>query len=187
MLTEKAIRACGAEDELFTLLSDELCRRLPDGEGDDLDRFVQKLRTLPRGLRAMASIYQLDVSMALDDLGWHFANWHHHPYCRETLHGLTELEARREAEIFAAAYDIVQPYWTRIGRLIRRDFHAFVRWYNQSLLETALMPLNEELWAICGQTRGLLSHWTRYARAYPARVVAEFDITPPAGPAWKPR
>jgi hypothetical protein len=72
-LTEERIRACASDEDLFQALSAELHRRLPDGEGDDLDLFVERLRGLPKGLRAMAAIYQLDVSMALDDLGWHFA------------------------------------------------------------------------------------------------------------------
>jgi len=34
---------------------------------------------------AMAAMYQLDVSMTLDDLGWHFANRHQRGDCEETL------------------------------------------------------------------------------------------------------
>jgi hypothetical protein len=73
-LTENRILQCRNDDELFELLGLELTSRFPNGEGEteeDLDAFVAKLRTLPVGLRAMASIYQLDVSLALDDLGWH--------------------------------------------------------------------------------------------------------------------
>src|SRR6266702_1383528 len=110
-LTEERIRACASDEELFKVLSGELHRRLPDEEGDDLGPFVERLRRLPRGLRAMAAIYQLDVSMALDDLGWHFANWHHRPHCEETLRGLRELEAHEAVEIFSSAYALAQPYW----------------------------------------------------------------------------
>ena len=119
-LTEEQIRDCTSDEELFQALSAELHRRLPDGEGDDLDLFVERLRALPKGLRAMAAIYQLDVSMALDDLGWHFANWHHRPYCDETLRGLQELEAHEPAEIFSEAYELAQSYWTRSASCWRR-------------------------------------------------------------------
>ena len=58
----------------------------------------------------MAAMYQLDVSLALDDLGWHFANWHHQAYSEETIWALQELETAEAAEIFAAAYVAAQPY-----------------------------------------------------------------------------
>ena len=87
-LTEARIRECASDDELFELLSFELQSRLPDGEGENLDTFVERLRLLPVGLQAMAAIYQLDVSITLDDLGWHFANWHHRSYCDKTLWAL---------------------------------------------------------------------------------------------------
>jgi hypothetical protein len=48
------------------------------------------MRALPPGLRAMTAIYQLDVSMALDDLGWHFGNWPDRALREETLQGLKE-------------------------------------------------------------------------------------------------
>jgi hypothetical protein len=178
-LTEERIRACASDEELFQALSAELHRRLPDGEGDDLDRFVERLRGLPKGLRAMAAIYQLDVSMALDDLGWHFANWHHRPYCVETLRGLRELEAHEAAEIFSRAYDLAQPYWDTIGELLAQDFQQFVDWYDESALELALDPLNRRMWDLCGPDYGLMAYWLPYARKYPEKVVSVFDISPP--------
>src|SRR5262245_29999541 len=177
-LTEEQIRDCASDEELFQALSAELHRRLPDEESDDLDLFVERLRALPKGLRAMAAIYQLDVSMALDDLGWHFANWHHRPYCDETLRGLRELEAHEPAEIFSSAYELVQPYWSTIGELLTQGFDKFVDWYPDSELETALDPLNRRMWDLCAPPYGLMAHWLTYARKYPEKVVSAFDISP---------
>ncbi len=174
-LTEARIRECASDDDLYELLSAELRRRLPDEEDDDLDEFVSKLRALPPGLRAMAAIYQLDVSICLDDLGWHFANWHHRPYCEETLWALRELEATEEAEIFAQAYALAQPHWDRIGGLLENGFDDFVAWYPDSDLEKATMPLTRRMWELCktteGHRNGLLRYWVIYARKYPHKVV----------------
>ena len=173
-LTEARILECNDED-LFELLGLELTSHFPDGEGD-LDAFVATLKTLPVGLRAMASIYQLDVSLALDDLGWHFANWHHKEYCEETLRGLRELEAHEVADIFDAAYTLVQPHWAKIGELIDEDFDRFVDWYSESKLEQSLDPLTRRLWDICGSSDrghadGLLKLWVPYARKYPHKLI----------------
>ena len=64
-----------SDEKLFKHLGAELTRTLGPGatSGDDLDVFVRRLGQLPRGLRTMAATYELDVSMTLDDLGWHFA------------------------------------------------------------------------------------------------------------------
>jgi hypothetical protein len=164
-LTEERIRGCTSDEELMAALSAELHRRLPKKEGDGLDRFVEQLRRLPRGLRAMAAIYQLDVSMALDDLGWHFANWHHRVYVDETLRGLQELEAHEAAEIFTSAYELAQPYWDTIGELVGQDFEKFVDWYTDSELEQALDPLNTRMWDLCAPNYGLMAYWLTYARS----------------------
>jgi hypothetical protein len=177
-LTENRILECKNDEELFELLSLELTSHFPNGEGEteeDLDAFVAKLRTLPVGLRAMASIYQLDVSLALDDLGWHFANWHHKAYCEETLRGLRELEAHEVADIFDAAYTHAQQYWTKIRDLLEVDFDDFVQWYDDSQFEKLTLPLTRRLWEMCegenGRPNGLLALWAPYARRYPHKVV----------------
>jgi hypothetical protein len=177
-LTEENIRSCSSDEELFRSLSQELSRRLPDEERD-LDAFVERVRALPKGLRAMAAIYQLDVSMTLDDLGWHFANWHHRPYCDETLRGLRELEAQEAAEIFSSPYVLAQPHWEKIGQLLSENFDAFVEWYSRSELQRSLDPLNERMWDLCEAIGklGLMTYWLIYARRYPENVVSVFDIS----------
>ena len=83
------IKAC-PDDALLKLLGGELTERLGPSEGDNLDEFLTRLSRIPVGLRAMAAVYQLDVSLTLDDLGWHFANWHHRGYSEATLWALGE-------------------------------------------------------------------------------------------------
>jgi hypothetical protein len=120
----------------------------------------------------MAATFQFDVSMCLDDLGWHFANWHHHPFCRETSEGLRLLGATEAAELFDRAYQVVLPHWDSISGMLSRDFKEFVQWYDRSDLEKSLTPLNERLWDIRKASRGfgLMRFWLDYARAFPDRV-----------------
>lgn len=42
------------------------------------------LATLPQGLRAMAATHHLDISLTLDDMGWHFLNFGEPNFVRET-------------------------------------------------------------------------------------------------------
>jgi hypothetical protein len=172
-LTVAAIRAARSDEALFRKLSAELERRMPSELHEDLDAFVSALANLTPGLRAMAATYHLDVSMALDDLGWHFANWHHRKYCDETSRGLWELEANEVAEVFDKAYQLVLPCWDAIGDMLAVDFKVFADWYYESPLVKGLRPLNIRLWEICEQFPDfrLFQFWLDYARKYPERVV----------------
>jgi hypothetical protein len=163
------IKAC-PDDALFKLLAGELTERLGPSEGDDLDEFLTRLSQIPVGLRAMAAVYQLDVSLTLDDLGWHFANWHHRGYSDATLWALGELGAHDHAAIFAEAYQAVQPFWDEIGALCAQDFGDFVEWYRDSELDRRLLPLTERMWDLQDIDGGLLGFWTSYARQHPERV-----------------
>jgi hypothetical protein len=113
----------------------------------------------------MAAIFKLDVSMALDDLGWHFANFHHKRYCKETSRGLHTLEASEAAEIFDRAFEIVLSYWDDISKMLmgdsRRNFCIFSEWYAGSSLEKALGPLNNALDEICDRSKKyrLMNYW----------------------------
>jgi len=173
-LTIAQIAASATDDELFKLLSAELTDRLGSSEGGDLDAFLDRAAALPVGLRAMAMTYQLDVSLTLDDLGWHFANWHHRRYCEATLWALGELEARELANLFGEAYVIADRYWDEIGRLIARDFEAFVEWYSESEFEKETMPLTRRMWAL-QKEKTILGYWPSYARRYPERVAEAGD------------
>src|SRR5579862_1320102 len=175
-LTINGIRSAHSDKELLDKLCAELERRLPDEVWEDRDTLVAHLRMLPPGLRAMAATHSLDVSMALDDLGWHFANWHHHEFCEETSRGLLELGLNEIADWFNQAYQLVLPHWDAISDMLAVDFKVFLEWYNDSPLEKALSPLNQRLWVICDDTLpdpGLMKFWVDYARKHPARVVSE--------------
>ena len=167
-LSPSRIAQTRSDEALFKLLGGELKRLLPSYTSDDLEPFVTALAHLPRGLRTMAATYELDVSMALDDLGWHFANWHHQGLARETLAGLRELGAVEEAGIFERAMAIALAHW---------DFFAsegFIEAYDGSDIEVALSPLNERLWQLLGHRgeggRDLLTLWAPYARRSPELV-----------------
>jgi hypothetical protein len=83
-LSLRDITASNSDEELLRKLSSELELRLPPNVQDDYELLVPAIRALPRGLRAMASTHRLDVSMAIDDLGWHFHNFYNRAFCDET-------------------------------------------------------------------------------------------------------
>ena len=94
--------AGSSNDDLFTLLGRELEERITAKRGSP--EFVAEIKELPIGLRAMAATHELDVSLALDDLGWHFGNWHSRDLAEETAAGLDELGATELADVFRAAF-----------------------------------------------------------------------------------
>ncbi|MBK9374098.1 MAG: hypothetical protein IPN03_10320 [Holophagales bacterium] len=169
-LTPDTIAKARSDTKLAKLLSAELCRLLGPGSPSDgeYDAFVLKLRSLPPGLHAMAATYELDVSMALDDLGWHFSNWHHVGFAHETLRGLQELGSPEEAALFQQALHIALAHWDFIGSPTFRDA------YLNSPLEKALDPINDRLWVCFGYHGNggvaLVERWVPYARRHPDRV-----------------
>ncbi len=106
-LTLEAIKS-SSDDELFSLLGKELESRISTQR--DSPDFVAQIRHLPAGLRAMAATYELDVSLALDDLGWHFGNWHNADLAEETARGLEELGASELARVFREAFQLAKTY-----------------------------------------------------------------------------
>jgi hypothetical protein len=164
VLTTSLITTTTTDGQLFELIGMALDECLPNGRSPT-DEFVGELRALPRGLRAMAAMYELDVSLSLDDLGWHFGNWHNKALAEETALGLEELGADEMARIFREAYALAVPYWDELGA---EDWN---KWYFQSSLDKALAPLNDRAWEIQKQCGGsLLGVWVPYARRYPERL-----------------
>ncbi len=161
-----------SDETLFDQLTAELQRRLPFVVQEDYDLLVPAIRSLPRGLRAMASTHRLDVSMAMNDLGWHFFNFCDRPFNEEIVWGLRELEVVEVAEIFGLARGFVEPHWDEIGHLRANGRKAFADWYSKSDLKQTLNPLNSRLWAICELSKdyGLMQFWLDYARKYPDRL-----------------
>lgn len=164
MSLSAAAIVAGSEAQVFEMLGNELDRLLPSR----VDRhFLVELRKIPVGLRAMAATYELDVSLALDDLGWHFGNWHDHELARETILGLKELEAHEFAEIFSTAYDHAKAFWTELGA------EEWMDWYHESDLDRRLGPLNQRAWALWNaNSSGLFTYWVKYAKKYPAKLGA---------------
>ncbi len=169
-LTQASIREEESDEKLLDLLLGELSQRMAHVAEADTPTFTAALKELPRGLRAMAATYQLDVSMALDDLGWHFGNWHDHGYCMETSRGLHELETGELADLFDRAYAVATVHWAGIGA---QADESFSEWYHGSELETATMDLSRRWWELCDGSGGLFKFWTAYARKYPERIVPD--------------
>lgn len=59
--------------EIFSLLSSSV-NPLANQYSDD-GSYAASISRLPIGLRAMAATHHLDISLTLDDLGWHFLNF----------------------------------------------------------------------------------------------------------------
>lgn len=119
----------------------------------------------------MAGMHFFDVSMALDDLAWHFGNQHAEDALRETWNGLIELELTRIAELFRAAWLIMEPHLDAIRNdRITGDFHD---WLEEIGAQQQIDPMNDEIWAFCRSQGklGLLRSWPRYARKYPERCL----------------
>jgi hypothetical protein len=152
-----------SDDELFALLGKELQKRVRAARGSS--EFVTEIRTLPVGLRAMAATYELDVSLALDDLGWHFGNWHNADLARETAEGLEELGASELARVFVQAFELAQRYWEDLGS------ERWMEWYHGSPFEKLIKPLNEQAWSVLKDNpNGVFKYWVDYARRHPERV-----------------
>jgi len=171
-LTVEQIREAEDNEEVIELLTDELQRLIPDAVQEDRDRFHKTLATLPRGLRAMAGMHFFDVSMSLDDLGWHFANQNEDRDLQETLNGLRELEITEVADLFEKAVAVMEPYLDtlRRGEVSGEEFYDWLRLIGA---EEKIEPMNEIIWAYrekCGEL-GLLETWATYAKKYPERCV----------------
>lgn len=155
-----------SDDELFALLGRELQSCVSAERG--APEFMSEIRGLPVGLRAMAATYELDVSLALDDLGWHFGNWHNEELAKETAQGLEVLGAKELAGVFRQAFEIAKKYWTELGA------ENWMEWYHGSPFEKAVGPLTEQAWSILKHKKnGIFKYWVDYARRHPQQVGAE--------------
>ncbi len=152
-----------SDDELFKLLGAELERRIPATRNSP--EFLPQILSLPIGLRAMAATYELDVSLAMDDLGWHFGNWHDAELAEETARGLEVLGAPELARLFREAFRLALAYWSELGS------EDWSEWYHGSPLEQAVDPLNGQAWEFLNQHEyGIYYYWLNYARKHPEGV-----------------
>jgi hypothetical protein len=172
ILNVAEIEAAKDDEQLFTLLSSTLGELFPPDLQGNREQFLAALAKAPRGLRAMAGMYDLDVSMSLDDLAWHFGNHSDERFLNETATSLRELEAVEVADIFVSAWEIVKPHLSEIQN---KDWEVkeFTEYLEKTGIKSKINPLNERMWAICSQAgkRGLMQYWLTYARKYPERCV----------------
>ncbi len=168
-LTVAAIKKA-SDKKLLKLLSKELESLFLSKEPDP---FIASLKNAPRGLSAMAAIHELDVSMALDDLAWHFGNWNDERILKATADGLRELEAFEAAELFTRAWETVTPFLSEIKAFDaeKEDFHAYL---DRTGIQEKINPLSERMLEICreGGDLGLMQYWLNYAKKYPERCVS---------------
>ena len=171
-LTVKQIRSAASDDKLIELLLAELRQLFPPEIRAEPVVFLSRLQNTAIGLRVMAATYDLDVSMALDDLAWHFINHHSLPeFAEETISALHELEAPEAAELFAAAFEIIKPHWQELQS--DRESKAAHDWLAATGIQAAIDPLSTRMWDYLKQfpAQGLFSLWATYARKYPERCI----------------
>ena len=171
-LTVATIQNAKTDKELLDQISKELEQRFSPDIQNDADRYLAALAAAPVGLRAMASVHPLDVSMALDDLAWHFGNQQDERLAQETLNGLKELAATEAAQIFSLALEIVRPFLPEIRN---KDWEreSFSDYLEETGIQGKIDPLNSRLWTICRRCGelGLMQYWAEYARKFPERCV----------------
>jgi hypothetical protein len=176
-LTVEWILAAEDDKALFNLLSGELERLLPKEVQRDRDLYHQTLADLPRGLRAMAGIFFLDVSIAIDDLAWHFGNQNDERYLQETLNGLHELELFEVADLFEKAWKIMAPH---LDKIRRDDWDGMnpTDWYEKIGVQQRIDPMDAIIRTHCKRAGklGLLESWVPYARKYPGRCAVSVAV-----------
>src|SRR5579864_2943554 len=92
--------------DIFSMLSNRVKANAYAEDG----AYATAISKLPKGLRAMAATHHLDISLTLDDIGWHFLNFGEANLVRETEVGLRELGLSDLAEWFSEAHEIVKPF-----------------------------------------------------------------------------
>ena len=131
--------------------------------------YAAAIATLPTGLRAMAATHHLDISLTMDDIGWHFLNFGEPGLVRETETGLRELGLDDIADYFAEAHTIVNPLKPEIKE--PEDYHS-------CLERRGLMARIDELTDKASKRQPTVSDspiyagWVKYARAHPEKVFA---------------
>jgi hypothetical protein len=122
----------------------------------------------------MAATHHLDVSLTLDDIGWHFLNFGYPSHAAETELGLRELGLPKVAQMFREAYGLLRPHLKKI-RCSSGDYYATMERVGHM---NRLDKLTDRARALIG-VQGIYRHWVTYARQHPERVFsAELDASP---------
>jgi hypothetical protein len=160
--------ALGDEDllkEIFSTLSKSISS-VADPYSED-GSYAAAIASLPTGLRAIAATHHLDISLTMDDIGWHFLNFGEPGLVRDTEAGLRELDLGDIADYFAEAHTIVNPLKPEIKEA--EDYYA-------CLESRGLMTRIEELTDKASKRQPTVSDspiyaaWIKYARAHPEKV-----------------
>jgi len=162
------VLALGDEELLKEILSllGKSVSPAADPYSDD-GSYAAAIASLPAGLRAMAATHHLDISLTMDDIGWHFLNFGEAGLVRETEAGLRELGLGEIADYFMEAHAIVSPLKPEIKEADD---------YYDCLESRGLMARIDELTDKASATRPILSGspiyaaWIRYARVHPEKV-----------------
>ena len=123
--------------------------------------FAEEIRRLPPGLRAMAATHHLDVSLTLDDIGWHFLNFGHPSHVEETELGLRELGLADLADMFHEAYSLVGPLLPEIRRP-GGDYYGVIE---QAGHTKRVDELTSQARTMLGD-QGIYHRWAAYAREH---------------------
>ncbi|MFZ5828516.1 MAG: hypothetical protein ACOY3P_00430 [Planctomycetota bacterium] len=122
----------------------------------------------------MAATHHLDVSLTLDDIGWHFLNFGHPSQVEETELGLRHLGLEGVADIFREAYALVCPCLPEIRRP-GGDYYAVIE---QAGHATHIDELTDHARALIGD-QGIYRHWAAYARKHPEQIFNAGPFAPP--------
>ncbi|MBX7245004.1 MAG: hypothetical protein K1X53_05870 [Candidatus Sumerlaeaceae bacterium] len=161
---EEKLGPSDADDELLSRICKILSTRLKANPYGWDGKLAEEIRALPPGLRAMAATHHLDISLTMDDIGWHFLNFGHPSHVEETELGLVELGLPEIAVIFREAYQLVQPHLEEIEG--SEDYYEVMERVG------AMKRINEltiNATNLIGE-RGIYRYWVAYARQNPNRV-----------------
>ena len=154
--------------ELFATLSKSV-DPLANAYSDD-GSYAAAIRHLPIGLRAMAATHHLDVSLTLDDIGWHFLNFGEPGLVRDTEAGLRELGLNDMADWFAEAYAIVNPLRPEIAAGGDYDECLTIHGQMDRIDELSQKARDKEP---TPNKSAIYGAWVRYAREHPENVFGE--------------
>lgn len=159
--------------DIMALLSE----RVKENAYSDDGSFAAAISGLPVGLRAMAATHHLDVSLAIDDIGWHFLNFGEPHLVEQTKAGLRELGMNDLAEWFAEAHAIMLQFSkaAEAGEF-ESSGDDYPDWLVMSGNEHRIDMLSKLAWDKNKASKGtgtgsaIYDAWISYARAKPENV-----------------
>jgi hypothetical protein len=159
--------------ELFSMLTDRVKASAYEEDGS----YATAIKSLPIGLRAMAATHHLDVSLTLDDIGWHFLNFGEAGLVRETEAGLRQLGLADLAEWFIEAHRIVEPFLKAVASgTIKSPGDEYYNWLEQSGNRPRMDVLCQFAWdkskgcSADADGSAIYESWIKFARSKPEDV-----------------